>query len=538
MTGEDGAPLPERTTATNGTSGTVDFGNITFTLENTFGGAVATAEEALELEVDEAATPDAGVKATDQSDEGGDGALLDTPVVSENDSADVGKKDDGQTVAADPADEPEPEAEPEGQAEPEAPLADTPVVKEVPAESVEPEASVARWVYRRGSALRRASVEQGVNADDTTDAEADPVAPTDKPTGPRSRVFHYVVTESGSLDGVTNDQRASRDVYIKVTDDGAGHLSAEIVQPVDLVFKNSYSASATSATISARKVLEGRALAAGEFEFVLLDADGKTVRTAKNAADGSVTFDVIEYSAPGAYTYTIAEVGGNAGGVTYDGGRHEVEVKVSDNGKGKLVADVEYADEATFVNTYKASPADVAIVAKKVLKGTTLTKGQFTFALKGTVNDEPVELTATNDAEGNVVFPNLEFTRAGTYTFTVSEVAGDEARVTYDKRVFTVTVEVTDDGSGKLSATVANDAPEGAMMFVNTYTPPATPHVTPPTQPTAPTPSTTVKPNTTARPVPQTGDASVSAATTITAATVGLVLLGMAARLARKRTDS
>lgn len=535
--GEDGAPLPERTTATNGTSGTVDFGNITFTLENTFGGAVATAEEALELEVDEAATPDAGVKATDQSDEGGDGALLDTPVVSENDSADVGKKDDGQTVAADPADEPEPEVEPEGQAEPEAPLADTPVVKEVPAESVEPEASVARWVYRRGSALRRASVEHDANAN-AADAEADPVVPTDKPTGPRSRVFHYVIAESGSLPGVTNDQRASRDVYIKVTDDGAGHLSAEIVQPVDLTFTNSYGVSATSAAISARKVLEGRDIAAGEFEFVLLDADGKTVRTAKNAADGSVTFDAIEYSAPGAYTYTIAEVGGNAGGVTYDGGRHEVKVTVTDNRAGALAATVEYVDAPTFVNTYKAQPVDVGIVAKKVLKGTNLTKGQFTFVLKGTVNDEPVELTAANDAEGNVVFPNLEFTRAGTYTFTVSEVAGDEARVTYDKRVFTVTVEVTDDGSGKLSATVANDAPEGAMMFVNTYTPPATPPVTPPTQPTAPTPSTTVKPKTTARPVPQTGDASVSAATTITAATVGLVLLGTAARLARKRTDS
>lgn len=536
VTGDPGAPMPEYPTATNGASGTVDFGNITFTLENTFGGAVATAEEALELEVDEATAPDAGVKATDQSDEGGDGALLDTPVVSENDSADVGKKDDGQAVAGEPDDVAEPDAEPEGQAEPEAPLADVPVVKEVPAESVEPEASVARWVYRRGNALRRASVEHDASAANVADAEADPVAPTDKPTGPRSRVFHYVVTESGSLAGVTNDQRASRDVYIKVTDDGAGHLSAEIVKPVDLTFTNSYGVSATSATISARKVLEGRDLAAGEFEFVLLDADGKTVRTAKNAADGSVTFDAIEYSAPGAYTYTIAEVGGNAGGVKYDGSRHEVKVTVSDNGAGALAAAVEYADEATFVNTYKASPADVAIVAKKVLKGTTLTKGQFTFALKGTVNDEPVELTATNDAEGNVVFPNLEFTRAGTYTFTVSEVAGSEARVTYDKRTFTVTVEVADDGSGKLSAAVANDAPEGAMVFVNTYTPPATPPATPPTQPTAPTPSTTVKK--TGRPVPQTGDASAGAAAIITAATVGLALLATAARLARKRAES
>lgn len=536
VTGEDGAPMPEHTTATNEASGTVNFGNITFTLENTFGGAVATADEEPGAAVDEADATGTGVKATDQSAEGGDGVLLDTPVVSESDSADVGKKDDGQTVADEPDAEAEPDDEPEGQAEPEAPLADVPVVKEVPAESVEPEASVARWVYRRGNALRRASVEQGVNDADATDAEADPVAPTDKPTGPRSRVFHYVVTESGSLAGVTNDQRASRDVYIKVTDDGAGHLSAEIVKPVDLTFKNSYSASATSATISARKVLEGRDLAAGEFEFVLLDADGKTVRAAKNDANGSVTFDAIEYSAPGAYTYTIAEVGGNAGGVTYDGSRHEVKVTVSDNGAGALSAAVEYADEATFVNTYKASPADVAIVAKKVLKGTTLTKGQFTFALRGTVNDEPVELTATNDAEGNVVFPNLEFTRAGTYTFTVSEVAGSEARVTYDKRVFTVTVEVTDDGSGKLSVTVANDAPEGAMVFVNTYTPPATPPANPPATPT--TPPATVKPKTTARPVPQTGDTSLGAAVPIAAATVGLVLLATAARLARKRAES
>ena len=526
VTGEDGAPMPERTTATNEASGTVDFGSITFTLENTFGGAVATADEEPGAAVDEADALAAEVKVTDQGAAAEGDVLLDTPVVSENDASDDGKKDDGQAVADKLVDTAEPDAEPEGQAETEAPLADTPVVKEVPAESVEPEASVARWVYRRGSALRRANAE--------LDAEADADAPTDESTGPRSRVFHYVVTESGSLDGVTNDPRTSRDVYIKVTDDGAGHLSAEIVQPVDLVFKNSYSVSATSATINARKVLEGRDLAAGEFEFVLLDAEGKTVRTAKNDANGSVTFDVIEYSAPGAYTYTITEVGGNAGGVAYDGSRHEVKVTVTDNRAGGLSADVEYVDAPTFVNTYKAQPVDVGIVAKKVLNGTNLTKGQFTFALKGTVNDEPVELTAANDADGNVVFPHLEFESAGTYTFTVSEVAGDEARVTYDKRVFTVTVEVTDDGSGKLSATVANDAPEGAMVFVNTYTPPATPPANPPATPT--TPTTTVK--TTARPVPQTGDVSVGAAVPIAAATVGLALLGMAARMARRRAES
>lgn len=539
VTGEDGAPMPEHPTATNDASGTVNFGNITFTLENTFGGAVAmAADEESGAVVDEADALAAEVKATEQDGAAEGGVLLDTPVVSELAASDDGKKDDGKTVAAAPVDAAEPNAEPEGQADPEAPLADVPVVKEVPAESVEPEASVARWVYRRGNALRCASVEQDANA--AADAEADPVAPTDKPTGPRSRVFHYVVTESGSLSGVANDPNASRDVYIKVTDDGAGHLSAEIVESDDLVFKNSYSASATTATIGARKVLEGRDLAAGEFEFVLLDADGKAVRTARNAADGSVTFDAIEYSAPGAYTYTIAEAAGAAGGVTYDGRRHEVKVTVVDNGTGALVATVEYADEATFVNTYKALPADVAIAAKKVLKGTTLTKGQFTFVLKGTVNDEPIELSATNDADGNVAFPHLELTSAGTYTFTVSEVAGREARVTYDKRAFTVTVEVTDDGSGKLSATVSNDAPEGAMVFENTYTPPATPPatppVTPPAQPSTPTPSTTVKK--TARPVPQTGDASVSAATAIAAATVGLALLAMAARLARRRAKS
>ena len=536
VTGEDGAPMPEHPTATNDDSGTVNFGNITFTLENTFGGAVATADEEPGGAVDEVDALAAEVKTNEQGGAAEGDVLLDTPVISENDSTDDGKKDGEQSDAATPVDAAEPNAEPEGQAEPEAPLADVPVVKEVPAESVEPEASVARWVCHRGNVLRRASAERDANAAATADAAADPVAPTDKPTGPRSRVFHYVVAESGSLDGVANDPDASRDVYIKVTDDGEGRLTAEIVEFDDLTFKNSYSASATTATINARKVLEGRDLAAGEFEFVLLDADGKTVRTARNAADGSVTFDAIEYSAPGAYTYTIAEGAGNAGGVTYDGRRHEVKVTVVDNGAGALVATVEYADEATFVNTYKALPADVAIAAKKVLKGTTLTEGQFSFVLKGTVNDEPVELTATNDAEGNVVFPNLEFTRAGTYTFTVSEVVDNEARVTYDKRTFTVTVEVTDDGSGKLSATVSNDAPEGAMVFVNTYTPPATPPVTPPAQPSTPTPSTTVKK--TGRPVPQTGDASVSGATAIAAATVGLALLGTAAHLARKRTDS
>ncbi len=581
-TGEEGAPMPERTSATNDGSGTVDFGGITFTLENTFGGAQTQAEDVADEEAakkDAAAPLDTPVVADDGA-AGKKGAADEAPEIMGEDSEAEGATDlapvpdaDAQELNAEPDTEadsvPETEPDPAPLAEEEpAPLADTPVVQEAPAEELAPVAAVARWTPKR-SAIRLAVNDGKVDgaqvvADDPaleTDPQADAgiaAAPAAQAPGPRSRIFRYVVTESGSLPGVANDARASRDVYIKVTDDGAGHLSAEFVDgpdvasarhldAPDLAFINTYDVTGTSASITARKSLEGRDLVAGEFEFALMGADGQTVLTATNDADGNVSFDAIEYTAPGTYTYTIRELvpAEPRGGVKYDGRSVQVSVTVTDDGEGHLVAKAEYAADAVFENTYTAAPADVMISAKKVLRGAALARGRFTFLLTGEVDGKAVELTATNDADGNVAFPHLVFENAGTYTFKVSEVNGKEDRVTYDKHAYAVTVEVKDNGEGQLVATVTNDAKGGALVFMNTYTPPTPPTTptnppttTPKTPPSTPTgTTTTTRARNTAGRTPKTGDDLLAATTLTLLATVGGVIVAIAVRLARRRRE-
>lgn len=244
------------------------------------------------------------------------------------------------------------------------------------------------------------------------------------------------------------------------------------------VFVNSYSAKPTIATIEAIKVLKGRALEADKYEFELKEGD-TVVGTAKNKADGSVVFPAIEYTAAGPHTYTITEKAGNEPGVTYDTASHTVTVDVADNGRGQLEATVP-ADKPVFTNTYtKPAPATdtITIEATKTLVGKELEAGKYEFELK---EGDKVIGTATNAADGKVVFPSITYTEAGTHTYTVAEKAGNEENVTYDTTVHTVTVEVTDNGQGKLVSTITGNKP----AFVNKYTAPTPPPTPNPQQPT------------------------------------------------------
>lgn len=244
------------------------------------------------------------------------------------------------------------------------------------------------------------------------------------------------------------------------------------------VFVNSYSAKPTTATIEAIKVLKGRALEADKYEFELKEGD-KVVGTAKNKADGSVVFPAIEYTAAGPHTYTITEKAGNEPGVTYDTASHTVTVEVADNGQGQLVATIT-SEQPVFTNTYtKPAPAadTITIEATKTLVGKELEAGKYEFELK---EGDKVIGTATNAADGKVVFPSITYTEAGTHTYTVAEKAGNEENVTYDTTVHTVTVEVADNGQGKLVSTITGDKP----AFVNKYTAPTPPPTPNPQQPT------------------------------------------------------
>lgn len=280
-----------------------------------------------------------------------------------------------------------------------------------------------------------------------------------------SKTFDYTISESGSKPGVTND--SAKSFSVTVTDDGKGNLTAEMSGPVS--FANTYAVAplsySVSRDVSVKKELTGRDLREGEFSFELLEGDD-VVATATNAADGTVTFPELTYDAPGEHSYTVREVAGDAAGVSYDTTAYAVSVKVSDNGDGTLSATASGDTSVTFKNVYEAAPATVTLNAKKVLEGAELADDEFTFRLEngGQLMDE-----ATNDADGNVTFHELTLKQAGTYTFTVSEIAGSEEGVTYDSSQKTVTVTVTDDGNGQLQASVEGNG----QTFTNTYVKPA-----------------------------------------------------------------
>lgn len=383
---EAGAPMPERTTATNDAAGNVDFGKIHFTLED-----------------------------------------LNRALGVTDDATDKAEPDEADEVEAD----------------------------------------------------------ADVNADEPSD-ESEPATPT----APRSHTFTYTVAESGSAPGVTNDTNATRKVSYTVTDDSTGHL--RVVRNGDdgaaFTFTNTYGVAPTDSSVTDQvktvKRLTGRDLAAGEFTFDLLE-DGVVVASGTNDANGTVTLSPIHYEAPGTHTYTLREACPNAlglyKGVTYDGATYTVVTTVSDNGDGTLTAAHKLegtTESAGFTNKYHAMPTQVSIGAIKVLEGRELKKDEFSFKLVG----EDIESTVTNDADGKINFDKFEYSEPGTYVYTISEVKGDEAGMTYDKSVFTATVNVVDDGEGNLKANVAftkGDKSVEGIVFNNTYKKPETPVPTP-----------------------------------------------------------
>lgn len=396
---ESGAPMPERTTATNDAAGNVDFGKIHFTLED-----------------------------------------LNRALGVTDDATDKAEADEADEAEADEAEADEAEAE----------EADT-----------------------------------DANADEPSD-EPEPAAPT----APRSHTFTYTVAESGSAPGVTNDTNATRKVSYTVSDDGAGHLSVkrEGDDGAAFTFTNTYGVAPTDSSVTDQvktvKRLTGRDLAAGEFTFELLE-DGVVVASGTNDVNGNVTLSPIRYEAPGTHTYMLREACPNAlglyKGVTYDGTTYTVVTTVSDNGDGTLTATHKLegtTESAGFTNKYHAMPTQVSIGAVKVLEGRELKKDEFSFKLVG----EDIESTVTNDADGKINFDKFEYDEPGTYVYTISEVKGDEAGMTYDKSVFTATVNVADDGEGNLKASVAyakGDKSVEGIVFNNTYKKPETPVPTP-----------------------------------------------------------
>ena len=315
--------------------------------------------------------------------------------------------------------------------------------------------------------------------------------------------YIYRISEvNNGLEGYTYDGTVYT-VTVTVTDEnGVLRAQTAIDGGGEIVFSNSYSPLPVTLSgetaVRGTKVLTGRELAAEEFSFQLLDAEGQVVSTAVNGADGSFVFGDLTFTEAGTYYYTVQEVNTGLGGVTYDTDTvYTVVITVEDAG-GHLEAAVEYqnngqtVDGAVFNNTYAAEGTAVRLSALKVLSGRTLEAGEFSFQLKdenGTVIAE-----AVNDASGAVTFPEIALNEAGTYHYTISEVQGSAEQVTYDNTVYGVTVTVSDNLEGNLTAEVAFD--EGQIpVFQNVYTEAE--------EPAEPTPGTTDQPTQTPSQTPE-----------------------------------
>ena len=179
----------------------------------------------------------------------------------------------------------------------------------------------------------------------------------------------YKVREvAGEAGGVTYD-KSEYDVKVNVTDNHDGTLSAKASSDGAIEFKNSYAVNPTSVSFSATKVLDGAELKDGQFSFVLKDDEGNELQTAKNAADGTVSFQPVEFAGPGTHTFTIAEVNDGQANVTYDDASYQLTVNVADDGEGHLSASVD-GQAPVFKNTYTApaQPKDDQKPAQKAQK--------------------------------------------------------------------------------------------------------------------------------------------------------------------------
>lgn len=315
--------------------------------------------------------------------------------------------------------------------------------------------------------------------------------------GDKSKTFTYTVREIRQSAGGVNYDSHMGMWQITVTDDLTGQLKAQTRTNAayPTTFTNTYKAQPVSVRFRAHKTLNdpdhtGIQLQAGQYEFTCVeDKTGGQVGTAKtNDQRGDVLFDTISYTKTGVYDYTLSEVQGDRGGITYDATKHHVRVTVTDNGEGQLLADVKY-DNGTnipeFTNTYHAQPAtDNPTAVKKMTssKGNKYTlKGEdFAFTLQqqsAPANVSNADQTKRNDQQGNIRFDQLSFPLVGTYVFTMSEQDTTVPGVTKDGTVATITYVVKDvDHTGKLAVVSKTVTPTtGAngknITFTNYYSP-------------------------------------------------------------------
>lgn len=302
------------------------------------------------------------------------------------------------------------------------------------------------------------------------------------PASEVGKTFNYVLKEINT--GISNIDYDPNtyDVTVTVADNKDGSVTATAAvtkngAAATAAFVNTYVPSASADVIlHGEKVIDGdRVQNAGEFTFELWQGAVK-ISEAKNNADGTFSFAKLTFNTPGDYFYTVKEADGNIGGFTYDGAEYEVKITVTDDGNRNLVAATAItkggvAAPIVFTNTYDATDAEVQFTATKLLTGKELVDGDFTFELKGA---DGATLQVKPNVGAAITFDKIIYDKVGTYAYTITEIDGGDSRIDYDQSVYAITVTVTDDGEGTLTAKTEmtkNGLPSNAIVFHNGFTP-------------------------------------------------------------------
>ena len=300
----------------------------------------------------------------------------------------------------------------------------------------------------------------------------------DAVTYEKAGTYNYTITETaGDAEGYIYDTKAYP-VVVTVEDEN-GKLVATAAygeaNETSLTVTNIYDPKDAVAAPQARKVVDDTSGSAPdeEFEFQLLDAEGNVVETVKAPA-GYVNFSELTFDKVGTYSYTIKEVSGSTAGFTYDTEGRNLQIVVEDAGKGELKATIDYLNdegEIVITNPYEPDPASITFTVEKIVEGVSANaKAQdFSFVL----SDADGEIqTVTITGAGEASFDEITYDKVGTYNYTIAESKGNAAGYTYDTAVFSITVEVTDNGGTLVAAeTITKDGSAAdAVTFTNVYT--------------------------------------------------------------------
>ena len=353
-----------------------------------------------------------------------------------------------------------------------------------------------------------------------TEPETEPAPTVDTDAVQALLTRWYTIREyAQGKDGVTYDANTYM-VRVQLADkEGQGTLIVDSIQffaadgetPLDnnaVVFNNSYAAEGVDLTVTAQKQLTGRSMTDGEFSFRLsCNDDPANEQTVTSDANGRIAFALHYDDKDGTgtqetHTYTVTEVRGDNDTITYDDTAYTFTVEVIDDGTGHLTTKVTQPEAMVFRNVYTPKATSITLAGNKVLNGRAQKAGEFTFELCDA--NGAVIATAANGENGYFAFPALSYDEAGEYTYTVREKDTGVGRVTYDKTVYSVTVQVRDE-DGQLKADII--LPASGLTFTNTYTPePAQTPAPTPKPTTSPAPAATAAPTPAPARIPQTAD--------------------------------